>query len=128
MNAEGITSLMGLLPFGYLLSLPVYWALHKLLQKFAGLDASFWKLSVVAFVAALIPDYLAVLAWGGDGTPPPVSTALMYILLGAIAFTVIYWLGAKLLGITISVAGAIITFFCAITILLLMVFMTRSGS
>lgn len=128
MDTEGTTALLGLLPFGYLFSLPAYWVLHKLLQKFAGLDASFWKLSIVAFIAIIPSALLAVLAWGGDGMPPPVTTALFYILLGAAAFAVIFWLGAKLLGTTISAIGAGLAFVYVFTLLLVVVFMTRSGS
>lgn len=127
MDTEDVVALLGILPFGYLFFLPVYWALHKLLRKFAGLDASFWKLSIVAFIAVIPSAMLAVLAWGGDGTPPSVMTALFYILLGAVSFVVAFWLGAKLLETVVSVAGMGLAFTYMAVLLMIGVFITRSS-
>lgn len=127
-DLESVSAILWLLPFGYITSLPVYWILHKLMQKFVGLEGGFWKLSVVAFIAWFVQAYLAVLAWGGDGKPPPIATSWTYILLGAVAFTAIFWIGARLLSKILSLTATLITLTYAFLLLCLVVFMTRSGS
>ena len=125
---SGIEALLGLIPIGYIFSLPAYSLLRLMLRKFAGYEENFWTHSIVAFVAMIPTIYFGTMAIGGDASPPSTALALGMVLLSALSFAVLYWLGSIVLGNGLSFKMASITFTYWFLIVFILIFVSRSGS